>query len=416
MAYEMLQPYPVRGELGNELFACEGDGSYKYGMSREGPRLMRTVLAQYWRGSPLARYMAARRRPGTSPEVRTMDFLWEEPPDEPLGPGSFPLSHCAKGIGRVYARSDWTADATWFRFECGDFWCNHQHYEVGNFEIFCREPLATESGEYYLWGSNHEINYLIRTIAHNCLLVYQPGEAWTQMRDLGKTPTANDGGQINQWGWISQTLDEWLPKRDLYHRGDLVAYDNRPEFLFVAGDCTPAYAETKLALWIRQIVFLRPGTFVIFDRVESTRPEYDKTWLLHMAGEPAINGDEVIVTRGPSRLVSRTLLPEKAIIRKVHGYTYRGQTFEAEPSSQSDVAPKWRIEVRPPEPRTDDLFLHVMFTGEPKPVELVRRGDAVGARVGDAEVLFKGKVGGSLGLGGRKMRLKAGLKLGKYET
>ena len=37
------------------------------------------------------------------------------------------------GIGRVYARSDWSDDATWLRFECGDFWSHHQHFETGNF-------------------------------------------------------------------------------------------------------------------------------------------------------------------------------------------------------------------------------------------------------------------------------------------
>jgi heparin/heparan-sulfate lyase len=360
--------------------------------------------------------MAAWRRPGTRADFRTQDFLWEEPPDEPLDRSTFPLSHCAPGIGKVYARSDWTEDATWFRFECGDFWCNHQHYEVGNFEIFRRAPLATESGEYSSWGSSHALNYLIRTIAHNCILVYQPGETWARMRDGGQTPVANDGGQINKWGWVKWTLPEWLENRELYHRGDLLAYDNRPPFLYVAGDCTPAYAATKLALWVRQIVFLRPGAFVIFDRVVSTRPEYEKTWLLHMAGEPMIEGQTVTTVNGLGRLISHTLLPGKARIRKVYGYGYRGQTYDPAPTEQTPPAPKWRVEVVPPEARTEDLFLHVVFADEPQPVELVRKGDAVGARVGAAEVLFIGKVGGSLGLAGRNVRLKAGLKLSKYEA
>jgi hypothetical protein len=415
MAYEMLQPYPVRGERGNEIYAVEGDGAYGYGPSREAPRQMRNLLSQYWRGSPLARHMAAWRRPGTREDFRTWDFFWEEPPDKPLPHEGFPLAHAATGIGRVYARGDWTDQAAWLRFECGDFFVNHQHYETGNFEIFCRAPLATESGEYSSWGDDHALGYLIRTIAHNCMLVHMPGEKWIQMRDAWKDAPGNDGGQVNKWVWPKGNLPEWLAHREAFHRGDLVAYDNRPGHLFVAGDCTAAYAPEKLREWVRQIVLLRPGTFVIFDRVVSTRPEYAKTWLLHMMNEPEIDGAKATIVNGPGRLVSHTLLPERAEIRKVHGYTYGGKTYDPWLTPESPPAPKWRIEVLPPTPRTDDLFLHVMFTGEPEPVELVRRGKAVGARIGQAEVLFEGKVGGSVRVGRKKTPLKAGVRLNEYE-
>jgi hypothetical protein len=63
---------------------------------------------------------------------------------------------------------------------------HHQHFETGNVEIFRREPLATESGEYTDYGSSHSVNWLIRTIAHNAILVHRPGEAWTMLRDGGR--------------------------------------------------------------------------------------------------------------------------------------------------------------------------------------------------------------------------------------
>ncbi len=415
LAYEMLEGYPGFGEYGAEHYAVEGDGANTYGGHTEYPRELRTVLAQYYRGSELARFVAAKRRAGSNPQVRLMDFLYEEDPDPAADLRTFPLAHAATGIGKVYARSDWSDDATWLRFECGPYWNQHQHFEAGNFEIFRHEPLATESGEYSSWGDDHALGYLIRTIAHNCILVHMPGEKWIQMRDSWKDAPGNDGGQINKWVWPKGNLPEFLANREAYHRGDLVAYDNRPEFLFVAGDCTPAYAPEKLRQWVRQIVFLRPGTFVIFDRVVSTRPEYAKTWLLHMMNEPEIEGAKVTIANGPGRLVSHTLLPERAAVQKVYGYTYGGKTYDPWPTQESPPAPKWRIEVRPPEPRTDDLFLHVMFTGEPEPVELLRKGKAVGARIGQAEVLFEGKVGGSLRVGGKKTPLKAGLKLNEYE-
>jgi hypothetical protein len=68
--------------------------------------------------------------------------------------------------------------------------------------------------------------------------------------------------------------------------------------MYVAADCTQAYAATKLESWIRQIVFLRPGTFVILDRVVSAKPEYKRTWLLHSRFEPKIDGRTFGIANG----------------------------------------------------------------------------------------------------------------------
>ena len=417
LAYEMFQPYPGLWEYGTERFPVEGDGSHVYGGHTEYPRLMRTVLAQYFRGSELAGAVANKRRKGSNPETRVSDFLYEEEPDPPVALAGLPLAHLAPGIGKVYARSDWSDDATWFRFECGDYWVGHQHFEVGNFEIFRYQPLATESGEYHDFGSNHAMNWLVRSIAHNVILVYQPDEQWKMMRDGGRVTYANDGGQAKKWEWTVDTLDQWKAKREQFERGDIVAYENRPEFMYVAGDCTKAYAPSKLASWVRQIVFLRPHTFVIFDRVVSTKPEYEKSWLLHCQNEPALNARTGVITNGQGKLVVQTLLPEQARMRKIEGYTYGGQTFDPPQTGLSATAAKWRIEVLPSKPQTEDVFLHVLSTasGEPQPAQLIQDGNRIGVRVGNSEIIFDGKIGGTLSNGGQTFPLLAEVKTGKYE-
>lgn len=415
LAYEMFQPYPGLWTYGTEQYPEEGDGSHVYGGHTEYPRHLRTVLAQYFRGSELARAIANRQRRASNPEAALVDLLYAEAPDPALDLKRFPLAHLAAGIGKVYARSDWTADATWFRFDCGDYWSAHQHFEVGNFEIYRYEPLATESGEYHDWGSSHAMNWLIRTVAHNCVLVYQPGETWTNMRDGGRVPYANDGGQAKKWDWTVDTLDQWQARREQFHRGDLVAYQNRPEYLYVAGDCTKAYAPAKLALWQRQIVFLRPATFVVFDRVVSTKPEFEKTWLLHCRQEPEIKDQTVTIANGKGRLVVQTLLPEKPLLRKVQGYTYHGQTFDPPATVLSETANKWRLELLPTTAQKEDVFLNVLFTDEPKPASLVRRAGQIGVRVGDAEVSFDTTLGGTLTVGATQYPLKPEVVKGKYE-
>jgi heparin/heparan-sulfate lyase len=377
--------------------------------------MTRMVLAQYFRGSDLARYVMNRNRKGSNPESRLIDFLYEEEPQQPIDINTFPLAHLARGIGKVYARSDWTDDATWLRFECGPYWNNHQHFETGNFEIFRHAPLATESGEYKDYLDSHAVNWLQRTIAHNCVLIYDPAEKWEHLRDGGRNQYANDGGQSLRGAWPTQNLPDWLAKRQQFERGTIGAYDNQPEYLYVAGDCTRAYSPAKLSSWVRQIVFVRPGTFVILDRVAAAKPEFEKTWVLHTHDEPKIEGAKVSATNGKGRLTVETLLPEQPVIRKIEGYTYRGQTFPPKQSALTPLAHKWRVEVLPGKPQAEDVFLHVLQTSDPQPVELVRKIGAVGAKVGEIEVVFSGQAGGTLSVGGKTFALKAGVKTGKYE-
>lgn len=407
LAYEMLHPYPGKGPYGAERYAVEGDGADTYGAHMEYPRFTRMVLAQYFRGSELARFTAARDRAGSSHEIRVTDFLWREPLDPPADLQAFPLAHLASGIGRLYARGDWTGEATWFRFECGDFFANHQHLEVGNFEIFRREPLATESGEYQDYGSSHAVNWLMRTVAHNSLLVFQPDERFENYRNAG-AKMANDGGQTARWGTVADTLQAWKGRREQFERGDIVAYDNRQSFLYVAADCTRAYSSSKLASWMRQIVFLRPHTFVIFDRVVSTRPEYEKAWLLHCRNAPEVKNRAVSIANGKGALHVQTLLPESPAIESVSGYRYRGQSYNA-------PRPGWRLEVKPSTPRTEDLFLHVLSTEGPVSATLVQEGSLFGAQVGPVKVLFDGKGSASLTAETRTFSLARTVRKGKYE-
>jgi hypothetical protein len=170
------------------------------------------LLAQYFRGSKLSQLSAPaiKRGKGSNPQARLVNFLYQEETDKPLQAQEAPLSHLARGVGLLYARSDWSDEATWFRFNAGDYWTGHQHLDVGNFEIFQGEPLATESGEYVDYSSNHAINYLMRTVAHNCILVFDPDEKFPlkgTFRDGGRVTPANDGGQTKTWEWPVPTLE-----------------------------------------------------------------------------------------------------------------------------------------------------------------------------------------------------------------
>ena len=448
LAYEFYESYPGVDDKGRRRFAMEGDGKVIYSKAMEYPRLISMALAQYFRGSELAGYEAAGRKPTTSPEFMLDDFLYEESPDAPRDVKDVPLAHLSAGIGRVYARSDWGDDATWLRFECGDFFAQHQHFEAGNFEIFRREPLATESGLMSGWSSPQTMDWSIRTIAHNCILVYKEGQTWpTLLRDpKGRLTLANDGGQANST-FVADTVEAWRAKYEKFHRGTITAYENQPEFVYVSGDYAAAYDKTKVSSCTRQIVFVRPCTFVILDRVTSVKAEYHKTWLLHSHNEPRIDGQDVRIENGAGRLFVQTLLPEAASIRKVEGYTYDGRTFNSrvdQPSSRPASSPStgsapsttsaprrrrnvgdtldpdienlWRIEVQPADATTKTVFLHVLSTADnPEKAQLVRKGKLVGARGADWEVLFDDANSGTVTISGKGFPLSDKVIKGKYE-
>jgi len=177
-------------------------------------------------------------------------------------------------------------------------------------------------------------------------------------------PSPNDGGQSHSWPHHNGAVtdpQQWLQGRELYDIADILAFEDRGEYLYVAGDCTRAYSPDKLEYFTRQILFLRPGTFVIFDRVCSTNPQFQKTWLLQAMKEPTVISQDMVLTNGNGRLFIQTLLPENPQIKLVSGeelYSYGGQKYP--PSRNTGPAPQCRIEISPPEPAAVDYFLHVL--------------------------------------------------------
>ena len=266
------------------------------------------------------------------------------------------------GPGYVYARSSWRDDATYFFFKCGDRFTAHQHLDVGHFNIFKYEELAGDGGHYDEFGTTHDVNYHMRTIAHSTMLVLDPAEKWPGIR-AGKV-TGNDGGQHHNWphhnGAVSDAAD-WQRQARLYDIASLTAFEDRGDYLYVAGDCGRAYSTNKVEYFTRQIVFLRPGTFVIFDRVKSTLPEFKKTWLLQAMKPPVEQGSHLVVTHGKGRLFVQTLLPAQPEINLATGdnlYQYGGNNYP--PRRQTGLAPECRIEVSPKQPSQADCFLHVL--------------------------------------------------------
>jgi dienelactone hydrolase len=408
----MFEAYPGLKIYNSRRPIPMGDGGgRKFGGDRDKVLSARRILVNYFRDDPDHKVVHAFNE--TTPHSAVgvyayKDFLWRDPTVEKGDLENFRLSHYSPGPGYVYARSSWDENATYFFFKCGDRFTAHQHLDVGHFLIYKHEELVGDGGHYDSFGSEHDVNYHLRTIAHSTILVRDSSEKWPGIR--AGNVTGNDGGQHHCWphhnGAVTDA-DAWHKGAELYDIADILAFEDRGDYVYVAGDCTRAYSPKKLEYFRRQIVFLRPDTFVIFDLVRSKNAQFKKTWLLQAVKKPTKAGRDLVVTNGEGRLFVQTLLPRNPHVELVNGdrlYSYGGKNYP--PSRNTDPAPECRIEVSPSQPAAVDYFLHVL-TATDDDVDSVDRAQAqvdngrIVVNVGDANVTFLAdEVGGRISLSG----------------
>ncbi|MCC5834202.1 MAG: heparinase II/III family protein [Opitutales bacterium] len=290
---------------------------------------------------------------------------------EPAGPPqTMRTARHFDNMGQVFMRSGSGPDDTYALFTAGGLLDMHRHYDNNNFVIFRNGFLALDSGSRPSPGL-HLPFYYVRTVAHNCITIYMPGEEMPRYwgfpaeNEKPEPPHPNDGGQNKILG------------------STILAFDQNEHYAYVASDATDSYHEDKAELVLRQFVFLPPDHFVVFDRVTSTEADYPKRWLLHTAAEPAVDGPQFQADHWEGRIFSRTLLPDDADLTKIGGEgkqfwsdgrnwpmpvlepgEWGYETRDRIPPDDHDLLGQWRIEVTPGDAREADLFLHLIQVGD----------------------------------------------------
>jgi hypothetical protein len=108
---------------------------------------------------------------------------------------------------------------------------------------------------------------------------------------------------------------------------------------YMIGNATNAYDHAKLSKFTRQLVYLKPDIFVIFDNVITTNPDIEKKWVVVPAVAPTDQGDNMLkITNSDGALWIKRLLPISASVDL----------------SASQIA------VVPTQKATQAFFLHVM--------------------------------------------------------
>lgn len=322
--------HPYMGNLGRWLLYCCDTGDrrvlWTYGDGADSTAGRAHLMAANHRArDPYVQWLVDERC--ERPAQWLDEVLCYDPTLKPRGPSALPTARAFAGTGLAVMRSSWEPGCVWASVRWCDWFDAHVHGDVGSFLLDCGGPLVPDSG--YYDAGYHLRNYAHRTVAHNTLTI----------RDPKRSAALDDGCQRmkEQRTWsFAVGRAAWVYHQDVHDRGDLLAFEHHDLYDYCAGDGTMAYSRELLKEFIRQAVFLRDGVFVVFDRVETTRPDVEKRWLLHLVGEPRIEG-KLLKThvkghiedyaggpvhsrgRGAASVRCHTLLPAERVVRRVGG-------------------------------------------------------------------------------------------------
>lgn len=287
---------------------------------------------------------------------------------------------------------------------------DHEHSDIGNFQIYYKGTLAGHGGTYQGkeggWGTEHYFNYYRRTISKNCMTVFDPNEVFLRKR-ANKT-CANDGGQMFEEN--TTNLDEFFSHKDQASTEGVYVGPNEqtPEFSYLKTNLADAYSD-KVTGYTRSMVALNlfnndyPMAFICYDNISSSNKSFKKTWNLQAVQEPEISGNQTVIRRDDydfsGKLVINTMLPAEPVIENVGGEGHEsyvnGKNYPNEDTGTNDNEQcDWRLEISPKKAARDDLFLNAMYVTDSDkelpelPMYQESDGNFVGVTVMDRTVLF----------------------------
>lgn len=174
--------------------------------------------------------------------------------DESLVPTDIPTGGVFPSVGMAAMHSDMTARnrmSVYFKSSpYGSY--NHSHADQNSFVVHAHgKPVLFSSGHYDYYGSPHWLGWYRQTRAHNAITF--------------------DGG-----------LGQGTNGRDA--SGRIVQFSASPVMDIVTGDAGIAYGGQLLTA-LRTLIYLRPGTVIIVDRLKSAQPRIWE-WNFHTLEKP----------------------------------------------------------------------------------------------------------------------------------
>lgn len=223
-----------------------GDGAERGGVGGQGAALLIHHGRRF--NDPACIWWA--EQTGETPLADPLIPMLTEETVGAVPPSKLPLAAVFHGIGWAALHSE-LADPkrdTFFLFKSSPFGSvSHSHADQNSFAILKGgRGLAIPSGYYGpAYGMPHHAEWTRQTKANNCILVNGEGQIVRESRASGKIT-------------------------DFRHQKALT---------YLCGDATAAYGG-KLKRFLRHVLFLRPGVFLMLDELAAPGPS-EFSWLLH---------------------------------------------------------------------------------------------------------------------------------------
>ncbi len=294
---------------------------------------------------------------------------------------------------QVFIRSGWSKDDTFIYYRAGDTFTHHGHYQAGHFSITKYSPLAIKSGNYSGYTLPHRLNYYIRTVSSNSILIMKPDER-VQPNHFFKD-NVSEGGQriIIPTGSAVTSLENYkdnFDKKACFEGASITTFDNSDsKFVYINSDLTKAYSSEKAFNVQRELCYLiQEDLLIVHDLIETKNKDYTAKWLLHLWNKPVTLTEKVLKgkenngiletynkdaesTYKDGKLFISAALPKNVILRKIGGIDYRyyvetdGDDSDLDGENMVTGAIEqpwfdsglWRIEFKSPEKDVKNEFL-----------------------------------------------------------
>ncbi|MES2934078.1 MAG: hypothetical protein V4805_11400, partial [Pseudomonadota bacterium] len=268
------------------------------------------------------------------------------------GPQDLPLSTYFSGGGIVASRANWSDSAAFGTFISGEH-VSRRYSDINTFSLDRKSTITGVAGARYrnsLFNGLHHDVYTHLSNSKNTLKVCDPNETV----DFSNTGVplavgagkkihadANFCGQIPSGYTLTATDNTQTGSKkeleigDIQNMGDITRFEHvNGQYAYALGNGRFNYSG-KVKNYERAFVHLFPDTFVTFDRVETSDPNFKTSILIHThdalnatrapdaTGEGLKqwnNQNELIFDNGIDKAVFQTLLP-KARSSKVRGGT-----------------------------------------------------------------------------------------------
>ncbi|MBE6561779.1 MAG: hypothetical protein E7662_11715 [Ruminococcaceae bacterium] len=317
-------------------------------------------------------------------------------------------------LGEIIARNAWDCEDTLVvQMKIGERSTgNHDHADSGHFQIYYKGMLADDTGYYGRYGSDHHFYYHKATVAHNSLLIYNPGCAAGELTyDANGRPNNRysfwySGGQRI----VGETpfLHTWMtPEFDFgtVHGVDYsLKADGTPDYVYIAGNFAQAYpagtaeyvGRSMLTVYTGDAVF--PAVMFVSDRIDAAEPSFKKTFLLQCCSEPVIDetAKTVRTTNGKASLFLRSIAGGdeiKAFGGKDQDFWISAKNVNL-PHPSGDPSWHWgHLEISPAAGSKSDLLMHVLTVADGQPdtapaAEAIRGDGVQGVRQGNICAVF----------------------------